>query len=113
MDTGGYFLLFAYPLTDIRTPSESEYLFRRLGFFLWERRSYKTVAETEESDMALSLLRRVVETCTRTPHKIVMVGRFLRIPRGGSSRKAISSKGERQILTKEHKKILKKEMLVS
>ena len=89
-------LLFACSLTDIRTPSESGYfqMFRRLAFFLWERRSYKTVAETEESDMALSLLRRVVETCTRFPHKIVMVGRFLRIPRGGSSRKAISSKGE-------------------
>lgn len=97
MNTGGYASLFAYSLTDIRTPSESGYfqMFRRLGTFLWECRSYKTAAEPEESDMALSLLQRVVETCTRVPHKIVMVGRFLRIPPGGSSRKAISSKGER------------------
>ena len=97
MDTGGYVLLFAYSLTDIRTPSESGYfqMLRRLGFLLWERRGYKTVAGTEESDMAISLLRRVVETWTRVPHKIVMVGWFLRIPRGGSPRKAISSKSER------------------
>ena len=68
MDTGGYGLLFAYSLTDVRAPSESEYfqMFRHLGFFLWERRHYKTVAENVESDVALSLLRRVVETLYST-----------------------------------------------